>query len=56
MYLYNETPPLSQRIMKTITPTKWGMCKFFIKVGILGFAATYYLGAVTEQIKKNEKT
>lgn len=54
MYLYNETPPLSQRIMKTITPTKWGMCKFFFKVGILGVAATYYLGAVTDQMKKNE--
>lgn len=54
MYTFPEQETLAQKLKKKITPTKWGMCKFFFKVGILGFAATYYFGAINNQMKKDE--
>lgn len=50
--MYNNN--LSQKIIKQLTPTKWGMCKAFIKLGVVGIAATYYFGAIQNQMEKNE--
>lgn len=50
--MYNDT--LSQKIIKQLTPTKWGICKSFIKLGVLGIAATYYFGAIQNQMKIDE--
>lgn len=50
--MYNEN--LKPKILKNITPTKWGIFKCFIKIGIVAIASTYYVGAVNNQIKKNE--
>lgn len=50
--MYNET--ISNKIIKVITPTKWGMFKFFCKVGILGVASTYYFSAINNQMNKDE--
>lgn len=41
-------------LAKDLKPTKWKMFKFFIKVGFVTVAASYYLHAVNEQIKKND--
>lgn len=50
--MYNNN--LSERIIKQLTPTKWGMCKAFVKLGVLTIAATYYFGAIQTQMKKDE--
>lgn len=43
-----------EALSKDLKPTKWKMFKFFIKVGFVTVAASYYLHAVNEQIKKND--
>lgn len=52
--MYNDN--LSQKIIKKLTPTKWGMCKAFVKLGLLTVAATYYFGAIQTQMKKDESS
>lgn len=54
--MYEEKLPLSTKIKKMIVPTKWGMCKFFFKVGIFAIASTYYFGAIHNQMKKDENS
>lgn len=52
--MYNEK--LSSRVIKKLTPTKWGMFKCFLKLGVFSVAATYYFGAIHTQIENNEKS